>query len=112
MAQKKTTYDELMKLAKRFGLEDNEMFISCANQYDLQQKVISNIKKAIEDDDLVVSKEYVKNRTNVYANPLIKELPKHSDSANKTLGMMLDIIKSLGKEQIAKKSKLEEFMNE
>ena len=77
MAKQKVTFDELMLLAKRYGLESNELFISCANQYDLQQKVIRNIKEAIESEEsMAVSKEYVKNRLNVYANPLVKELPK------------------------------------
>lgn len=102
-----------MLLAKRYGLESNELFISCANQYDLQQKVIRNIKEAIESEEsMTVSKEYVKNRLNVYANPLVKELPKHSDSANKTLAMMLDIIEKLGTKEQKPKSKLESLMDE
>ena len=113
MAKQKTTFDELMQLAKRYHLEDNELFVSCANQYDLQQKVINSIKESLESEDsLTVEKEYVKSRLNVYANPLVKELPKHTDSANKTLGMMLNIITSLGKEEESKSSKLEEFINE
>ena len=113
MAKQKVTFDELMLLAKRYGLESNELFISCANQYDLQQKVIRNIKEAIESEEsMTVSKEYVKNRLNVYANPLVKELPKHSDSANKTLAMMLDIIEKLGTKEQKPKSKLESLMDE
>lgn len=113
MAKQKATYDELLKLAKRYNLENNEMFISCASQYDLQQKIIQNIKKAIEEEDsLMVEKEYVKSRTNVYANPLVRELPKHSDSANKTLQMMLNIIESLGSKEAKQSSKLEELINE
>ena len=102
-----------MELAKAYGLEDNAMFISAANQYDLQQKVIQNIRKVIEDEDsLMVTKEYVKSRENVYANPLVKELPKHTDSANKTLGMMLNIIDTLGRKKEPKGSKLSELMDE
>lgn len=113
MAKQKVTFDELMLLAKRYGLESNELFISCANQYDLQQRVIRNIKEAIESEEsMTVSKEYVKNRLNVYANPLVKELPKHSDSANKTLAMMLDIIEKLGTKEQKPKSKLESLMDE
>ena len=113
MTKQKVTFDELMLLAKRYGLESNELFISCANQYDLQQKVIRNIKEAIESEEsMTVSKEYVKNRLNVYANPLVKELPKHSDSANKTLAMMLDIIEKLGTKEQKPKSKLESLMDE
>ena len=52
----------------------------------------------------------MKGRENVMANPLVKELPKHMDSANKTLGMMLNIIEGMG--GVRKKGKLDELMNE
>ena len=110
MAKEKIGFADLMKLAQRYSLEDNELFISCANQYDLQVKVIEKMKAAIEKDDLLCTKEYVKGRENIMANPLVKELPKHMDSANKTLGMMLNIIEGMG--GVRKKGKLDELMNE
>lgn len=111
-AQKTITFDDLMKLAKRFSVEDNEMFISCAKQYEMQTNLIDKMKRAIEDDEMLVTKEYVKGRENVMANPLIKELPKHYDSANKTLGIMLNIIEAMGSREEKKQSKLNELMNE
>lgn len=106
------TFEELMKLAQRYGLEDNELFISCARQYDLQQKVIQSIRDAIEASSLTTEKSYVKDVSNVYANPLVRELPKHSDAANKTLGMMLKTIETLGKLKEEPKSRLNDFLNE
>lgn len=112
MAKQKTTYDELMQLAKRHNVESNEFFISCAKQYDLQTQIIDKIKKALENDELLVTKEYVKGRENVMANPLIKELPKHTDSANKTLALMLDIVNSMGSKEPKGDSKLDKLLNE
>ena len=110
-AKKTITFDDLMNLAKRYSVENNEMFISAARQYEMQMKMIEKMKEAIEDDEMLVTKEYVKGRENVMANPLVKELPKHYDSANKTLGMMLGIIESMGgKEKTT--SKLEALMDE
>ena len=98
--EKVTTYDELMTLAEEYGVQENALFISAARQYDIQSKVIEMIRGRLEEDGSpVVTKEYVKSRENVYTNPLIKELPKHSDSANKTLQTMLDIINKLGRKQ-------------
>lgn len=111
MASNKITFKDLMALAKRYGLESNELFISCANQYELQTNIIEKMRTAIEADDLLCTKEYVKGRENVMANPLIKELPKHTDSANKTLSLMLNIVVSLGGKE-KKQSKLESLMNE
>lgn len=98
MARKGKTYSQLIKLAKTYGVDKNALFVQAAEQYSVQQMVIQQIRDAIQsDDDLLTSKEYVKGRENVYTHPLVKELPKHADSANKTLCTMLDIINKLGK---------------
>lgn len=112
MAKVTSTYDDLVALARRYGVDTNEIFISCAKQYDLQSQVIEKMKENLQDNDFLVTKEYVKGRENIMANPLVKELPKHMDSANKTLGMMLNIIQTLGSKEIKQQSKLEELMND
>lgn len=98
MTRKNKTYSDLMKLAKTYGVENNALFVQAAEQYSVQQMVIQQIRDSLQsDEDLLTSKEYVKGRKNVYTHPLVKELPKHADSANKTLGTMLEIINKLGK---------------
>lgn len=112
MAGKRITYTGLMRMAKRFGVEKNEMFIAAAGQYIAQREVIDEINKKLkEEEDFVTTKEYVKGRENVCVHPLIRELPKHSDSANKTLTTMLEIIKAFGKET-EKQGKLAEMMRD
>lgn len=108
----KDTLGELMQMAVDYGVDKNAMFIAAANQYALQQRVIDNIKNALDaEDSLMTTKEYVKGRANVYANPLVRELPKHADSANRTAQTMLDIIKALGKEKKVE-DRLTQLMNE
>ena len=97
MAKKSATYDELLKMAKSYGIDRNALFLAAAKQYDLQQKVIEMLKEGIEDGDLTTQKTYLKGEKNDYAAPLVKELPKHSDAANRTAGIILDIIVKLGK---------------
>lgn len=98
MARKAKTYSDLIKLAKSYGVEKNALFVQAAEQYTVQQMVIKQIAAALEEgDELLTSKEYVKGRENICAHPLIRELPKHVDSANKTLATMLEIITKLGK---------------
>ena len=97
MAKTRTTYDELLKMAKSYGVDDNALFLAAAKQYDLQQKVIEMLKEGIEDGDLTTQKTYLKGQANDYAAPLVKELPKHSDAANRTAGIILDIVVKLGK---------------
>lgn len=112
MARKAKTYSDLMKLAKNYGVDKNALFIQAAEQYAVQQMVIKQIKAALEEgDELLTSKEYVKGRENVYTHPLVRELPKHADSANKTLATMLEIITKLGKPP-APDGKLAELMKD
>ncbi len=112
MASKGTTYAKLKRMAKDYGVDKNAMFVTALEQYAVQQKVIENINLILSDsEDLMTTKEYVKGRENVYSHPLVKELPKHSDAANRTANLMLDIIKTLGhKKQTG--SKLEGLMND
>ena len=91
-----TTYEELLRMAKQYGVDQNALFLAAAKQYDLQQRVIEMLKAGIEESDLVTSKTYISGQANDYAAPLVKELPKHSDAANRTAGIILDIIVKLG----------------
>lgn len=96
MAKMATTYDELLKMARRYGVDQNALFLAAAKQYDLQQKVIALLNDGIEDGDLTTQKTYISGQKNEYAAPLVKELPKHSDAANRTATVILDIIVKLG----------------
>ena len=100
MAKVKKTYDELLTMAKQYGVENNALFIAAAEQYDLQMRVIRMLKEGIDDGDLTTSKTYIKGENNEYAAPLVKELPKHSDAANRTAGIILDIIVKLGRKAV------------
>ena len=91
-----TTYEELLRMAKQYGVDQNALFLAAAKQYDLQQRVIEMLKAGIEDGELTTSKTYIAGQSNDYAAPLVKELPKHSDAANRTAGIILDIIVKLG----------------
>ena len=109
--KKEIKFDDLIRMAENYGVADNALFVSAARQYEIQTKVIKSIERILDEADLTVSKSYVKEVENVYANPLVKELPKHSDSANKTLAIMLDIIAKLGRKE-EKSENLEDVMKE
>ena len=85
-----TTYEELLRMAKQYGVDQNALFLAAAKQYDLQQRVIAMLNAGIEDGELTTSKTYIAGQSNDYAAPLVKELPKHSDAANRTAQVILD----------------------
>ena len=93
---KEVGVEELRALAKTYGLEENPLLISQIEMYAVQQRVISMIREELNNSDAAVSKEYVKGRENLYAHPLIKELPKHADSAMRTADGIVKLIKELG----------------
>lgn len=109
--KKAKSYADLLKMAKTYGVDKNALFVSAAKQYELQQQVLDMIRTALADSEMTTTKEYVKGRENVCVHPLIAQLPKHVDSANKTLTTMLDIIQRLGHEPQTG-DKLGEFLNE
>ena len=60
----------------------------------MQLVILYDLEKAIKEDGLTVTKEYVKGRKNVYSNPALKEYNTTTDSANRTVATLMKIIKS------------------
>lgn len=100
MAKVKEKYfdkESIMAMAADYGVADNALFLQTLKNYETIQKSIEGIDQIVnQNDDLTISKEYVKGRENLYLHPAIKELPKQIDASNKTLDKMLDIIEKLG----------------
>lgn len=103
MARKKTAEGmslnqqmaEIMRIAQKHGVEQNFFFITTFKRYQVQIRILQDLEKIINDDGLVVSKEYVKGRKNVYSHPAIKDYNRTTDSANKTVAVLLKIIRDL-----------------
>ena len=65
----------------------------------MQLQILEDLKKAIEDEGMLVSKEYVKGRKNLYTNPAVSDFNRTTDSANKTVATLLRILKSFDSDQ-------------
>jgi hypothetical protein len=91
---------EIKKVAKEYGLQSNYFFVTTFERYETQLKVIENLKKEINKKETqpTVKKEYVKNRCNLYVNPLYSEYNKAVDSANKTVACLMKILKNFKEE--------------
>ena len=85
---------EIVKAAEEKGVQSNYFFITTFNRYKVQLKILTNLEKAIKKEGLLVSKEYVKGRKNLYANPAVAEYNRATDSANKTVATLMKIIKN------------------
>ena len=95
MAKKKLDFDKIMELAKSYGVDENVLFVSAAERYAGQIKIIQEMQESVAGGLLIKSVGSM-GQEKVETNPLVVQLPKYNDTANKTLGVMLDIIQRLG----------------
>ena len=109
MAKKKLSFDEIMALAESYGVKDNVLFVSAADRYASQIKIIEKMQDNI-GEGLLMKTVGSMGQEKVETNPLVAQLPKYNDTANKTLGLMLDIIQRLGTTAPVG-DKLSEFLN-
>ena len=91
--------NEILKLAEESGLQSNYFFVTTFERYQVQLQILDDLKEAIEDEGMLVKKEYVKGRKNVYSNPAVSDYNRTTDSANKTVATLLRILKSFDSEQ-------------
>ena len=110
MAKQKLSFDEIMELADQYGVKDNVLFVSAAKRYDGQIRIIEEMQESVAGGLLMKSVGSM-GQEKVETNPLVVQLPKYNDTANKTLSIMLDIIARLGTPAPAG-DKLGEFLNE
>lgn len=91
--------DIIIKQAKERGVENNFLFVTTFDRYLTQIKILDDLKNAIDEEGMTVTKEYVKGRKNVYTNPAVSEYNKTTDSANRTVTALIKIINGFGNNQ-------------
>ena len=92
---------EIIRIAEESGVQSNFFFLTTFKRYQVQLNILSELEKTLKDEGMLVSKEYVKGRKNLYSNPALGEYNKTTDSANKTVATLMRIIKNYGFEESA-----------
>lgn len=90
---------EILKIAEEYGVEQNFFFITTFKRYQVQIGILNDSEKTIREDGILVTKEYVKGRQNVYSHPAIADYNRTTDSANKTVATLMKIITTLRERQ-------------
>jgi len=85
---------ELIRMAEEGGVEQNFFFTTTFNRYKNQLNMMERLQKQINEEDLLVEREYIKGKVNKVANPAIQEYNKTSTAANQTVRTLIDIIKT------------------
>lgn len=101
--------DTLLEQAEKKGVANNFFFRTTFKRYQVQMRILADLEEAIKEYGATVTKEYVKGRQNLVANPAITEYNKTSTAANGTVGTLISIIKTLSEEQGG--SRLQELIN-
>ena len=86
---------EILKIAEKHGVEQNFFFITTSKRYQVQIQIANDLEKQIKKDGVLVKKEYVRGRENVYSHPAISDYNRTTDSANKTVSTLIKIIMAL-----------------
>lgn len=88
---------EILRIAEETGVQTNFFFVTTFKRYQVQLKILTDLEKTIADEGMLVKKEYVKGRKNLYTNPAVKEYNSTTDSANRTVTTLMKIIQGFGK---------------
>ena len=86
---------EILRIAEQHGVEQNFFFLTTFKRYQVQLQILNDLEKTIKQDGILVTKEYVKGRKNVYFHPAISDYNRTTDSANKTVVTLMKIITTL-----------------
>lgn len=112
--KKETTIDlnekmkELIEMAEGAGVEQNFFFVSTFKRYQVQLKILNQLEDAINKDSVLVTKEYVKGRKNIYTHPAIADYNRTATAANQTVQTILKIITTLAEHSLEDSAKKED----
>jgi hypothetical protein len=101
---------EILKIAEKHGVEQNFFFITTFKRYQVQINILNDLERTIKEDGILVTKEYVKGRGNVYTHPAITEYNRTANGANQTVQTLVKIITTLRDDADADGGQLLEFL--
>lgn len=99
-------------IAESLSEEHRYIFESTLETYFQLIKNFKVLKEALETDNCLITKEYVKGRQNVYVHPAMSEMNKTVNMLNTTAKTLITIIKELGAENKEEVDELTAFTNE
>lgn len=85
---------EIIRIAEESGVQSNFFFITTFKRYQVQLNMLNELEKTMKEEGVLVTKEYVKGRKNLYESPAIRSFNSTTDSANKTVATLMRIIRS------------------
>lgn len=87
---------ELLAKAKEKGVSEHYFFKTTFERYEMQLNILKRLKQAVDSEEVLIEKQYVKDRTNICINPAISEYNKTASAANGTVATLVKILVNLG----------------
>lgn len=94
--------EEILKVAESYNVDKNFFFITSFRRYMVQIRILADLEQTLKEDGVLVTKQYVKGRENVYTHPAIQDYNRTTDSANKTVATLLKIIRNFNSDDTDK----------
>lgn len=91
---------ELLELAQQANVEQNFFFLSTFKRYQVQLNILTQLETEIKNAGVLVTKQYVKGRENVYTHPAVTDYNRTATAANQTVQTLLKIITTLAEHSI------------
>lgn len=91
---------ELLQLAQQANIEQNFFFLSTFKRYQVQLNILTQLENEIRSAGVLVTKQYVKGRENVYTHPAVTDYNRTATAANQTVQTLLKIITTLAEHSI------------
>jgi len=102
--------EQVLRIAEESGVQSNFFFITTFKRYQVQMTVLSQLEKEISNSGVLVTKEYVKGRQNLYTNPAVDQYNKTASAANNTVSTLINIVKTLRPEDAQNENTLDDVM--
>ena len=101
-------FNKMLKFGKAYQIENEQDFIEAARIYAEEAYLISQMRDQIAEEGLTVVKSYKTGDVPV-AHPLLSELPRHVESANKCLGTIGNMVSDRGAKKQKPTRELDQF---
>lgn len=101
-------FDKLITFGTAYNVQLDADFREAARNYAEESVLIAKMRDQIDKDGLTTFKTY-KTGDQMVAHPLIQEIPRHVDCANRTLSTISEILGTRGTKKEAVGEDLDQF---
>ena len=101
-------FKKMLAFGKEYKIDGEQDFLEAARIYSEEAALIDQMRDRLDEDGLTVMKTYKTGEVEV-AHPLLSELPRHVESANRCLMTISGMIEDRGKKTQKAKRDLDSF---